>query len=246
MSPEQRSVLCVVNSLSHRCEGHGYLSVFKKGSLTAWKANEALITNFKWAAQSSLLEVKGQVHHSPNREGKFNSWLIGEAWNTSGLFCIISWELALLIQCMKIVFIETFIKAVGANLTHPGRTWRREKSTCQSLSSSITCSQSSLLSPSFSGDACAFVGAGKLIACGRNVMAERPWVLHLLIIRHLWGTQPLSSPSGADVSLSWKDNSSSYNKGFRLPLPFSHLTPLHFLLWVGFLEAPKKSWLAPI
>lgn len=142
------------------------------------------------------------------------------------------------IQCMKIVFIETFIKAVGANLTHPERTWRREKPTCQSLSSAITCSQSSLLSPSFSGVTHAFVGARKLMACGRNVMAERPWVLRL------WSSQPLPSPSGADTSLSRKDNSSSYNKGFCLPLPFPHLTPVHFLLWVGFLEAPKRAdWL---
>lgn len=83
------------------------------------------------------------------------------------------------------------------------------------------------------------------MACGRNVMAERPWVLRLLLSGHIWSSQPLPSHSGADISLSGKDNSSSYNKGFcLLLLPFSHLTPVHFLLWVGFLEAPKRAdWL---
>lgn len=82
------------------------------------------------------------------------------------------------------------------------------------------------------------------MACGRNVMAERPWVLHRLLSRHIWSSQPLPSPSGADTSLTGKDNSSSYNKGFCLLLPCSHLTPVYFLLWVGFLEAPKRAdWL---
>lgn len=83
------------------------------------------------------------------------------------------------------------------------------------------------------------------MACGRNEVAERPWV----------GVAPAQKPapmghsasvltSGANTSLSWKDNSSSYNKGFCLPLPFSHLIPVRFLLWVGFLEAPKRAdWL---
>lgn len=91
----------------------------------------------------------------------------------SGLFCIISGESALLIQCMKITFIETFIKAVRANLIHPGRTWRRGKPICQSLPSAST---PFLLSPSVSeGPMLGSLGSG-LMACGKKT----PGVLHLL------------------------------------------------------------------
>lgn len=56
------------------------MSVFKKASLSAWKANETLITNFKVTAlRGFLLEVKDQDHHSPNGDKKFYSWLIREA-----------------------------------------------------------------------------------------------------------------------------------------------------------------------
>ena len=42
------------------------MSVFKKGFLSAWKANEACITHFKVTAMRGfLLEVKDQDHHSP-------------------------------------------------------------------------------------------------------------------------------------------------------------------------------------
>lgn len=105
-------------------EGHGSQSIFKKGFLSAWKANEVLITNFEIILMRRfLLEVKDQEHHSPNGDRKFNFWLIREAWNISGLFCIIIGELILLIQCMKIRFIETFIKAFRVGLMSGERTW---------------------------------------------------------------------------------------------------------------------------
>lgn len=78
-------------------EGHAVWVYFKKDFLSAWKANEALITNFESIAMRFLLEVKDQDHHSPIGDQKFNFWLISEAWNISGLFCIISGELVLLI-----------------------------------------------------------------------------------------------------------------------------------------------------
>lgn len=100
----------------------------KKGVLSAWKANEALITNFKIIAMRRfLLEVKDQDRHSPNEDGKFNFWLISKAWNISGLFCIISGELILLIQCMKIRFTETFIKAFRVDLISRERTWSEKE-----------------------------------------------------------------------------------------------------------------------
>lgn len=79
----------------------------------------------KWSAHYSLkviamrgflLEVKDQDHHSPNGDRKFRFWLIRGAWNVWRLFCIISGELILLIQCMEIRFIETFIKAFRVHL----------------------------------------------------------------------------------------------------------------------------------
>lgn len=49
---------------------------------------------------------------------KFNFCLIREAWNMSGLFCIVSGELIL---PMKIRFIETFIKAFRGDLINRER-----------------------------------------------------------------------------------------------------------------------------
>lgn len=114
-------------------EGLGNLSIFKKGFLSARKANEALITNLKVIAMRGvLLEVKDQDHHSLNGDRKFKVWLTKEAWNISGLFCIISGELILLIQCMKIRFIETFIKARGDLMSRENWEWD-ENLICQSL-----------------------------------------------------------------------------------------------------------------
>lgn len=83
----------------------------------------------------------------------------------SGLLCIISGESALLIQCMKITFIETFIKAVRANLIHQGRTWRRGKPICQSLPSAST---PFLLSPISERPMLDSLGSG-LMAGGRKL-----------------------------------------------------------------------------
>lgn len=63
-----------------------------------------------------MLEVKDQDHHRPNGDRKFSFCLIRRARNISWLVCIISGELILLIQCMKIRFIETFIKAFRVDL----------------------------------------------------------------------------------------------------------------------------------
>jgi len=79
------------------------------------------------AMRRFLLEVKDQDHHSPDGAGKFNFWLISKAWNISGLFCIISGELILLIQCMKIRFTETFIKAFRVDLISGEKTWSEEE-----------------------------------------------------------------------------------------------------------------------
>lgn len=71
--------------------------------------------------------MKDQDHRSPNGDRKFNFWLISKAWNISGLFCIISGELILPVQCMKIRFTETFIKAFRVDLISREKTWREKE-----------------------------------------------------------------------------------------------------------------------
>lgn len=106
-------------------------------------------------------------------------------------------------------------------------------------------SQSSLLSPSFSGDTHAFVGTGNLMACGRNVVAERPWVLRLLISRHPWGSQPLSSPVGWTCPLVGRTTVVATTRdSVSLFLFTFNSSALSALGWI--LRSTKKSWLAPI
>ena len=203
------------------------------------------------AMRRFLLEVKDQDHHCPNGAGKFNFWLISKAWNISGLFCIISGELILLIQCMKIRFTETFIKAFRVDLISREKTWSEKEiwsvSHCLSFSCHWACVP--CLSLLWNGlDHCLYwachialvvknlpATAGDTGDAG-SVSGSRkiPW-------RRTWQPTPVFLPTESHEERSLEDERLQ-----RVGFNWSGLVHTHFLCleWEfnGFLEQSCTAW----
>lgn len=95
------------------------------------------------------------------------------------LFCIISGELILIIQCMKIRFIETFIKAFRVDLISTERDlevrWKSDLSvTCPSFSNRVALLGLAFLLCSW-GWVTAFACSGGGMVSWRHLLSENGW-----------------------------------------------------------------------